>query len=50
MFIYIQDLRVVEGERGSIAQLIQQINRDLTGLKIESASVVDVDIQPDVVR
>ena len=43
-------IKIVEGERGSITYLIQQMHRDLTKLKIKSDAVVDVDIQSEIIR
>ena len=43
-----QVIKRVEGERGSITYLIQQMNHNLTKLKITSDAVVDVDIQSEL--
>ena len=43
-------IKVVEGERGSITYLIQQMNHNLVKLKVKSDAVVDVDIQSEIIR
>lgn len=43
-------IKIVEGERGSITYLIQQMNHNLTKLRIKSDAVVDVDIQSEIIR
>ena len=45
-----QIVKNVEGERGSITYLIQQMNHNLIKLKIKSDAVVDVDIQSEIIR
>ena len=43
-------INIVEGERGSITYLIQQMNHNLTKLKIKSDAVVDVYVQSEIIR
>ena len=43
-------IKIVEGERGSITYLIQQMNHNLTKLRIKSDAVVDVYIQSEIIR
>ena len=45
-----QVLKVVEGERGSITYLIQQMNSDLVKLKVKSDSVTDTDIHTEIIK
>ena len=45
-----QVLEVVEGERDSITYIIQRMNSVLIKVKIKSDSVIDMDIQNDIVR
>jgi len=45
-----QVIKRAEGGRGSITYLIQQMNHNLTKLKIKSDAVVDVDIQSEIIR
>ena len=43
-------VKVVEGERGSIRYMIEQMNHDLIKLKIKSESVNDRDNKLEVIR